>query len=166
MSKNEGNASDKAAAGGVQAGNTAVPAAKKGRMARILDTIAKYTFFPEDFPCLGCGSELELDRHHLCRECARTLRPVEHCCHICGRAGKEDICSDCRGGRSFCRAVAAYNYTGSCKKLVYAFKFRDAIYAADAMAQDIASVCDFASRVDVVTSVPSRREAMILRGYN
>lgn len=109
MSKNEGNASDKAAAGGVQAGNTAVPAAKKGRMARILDTIAKYTFFPEDFPCLGCGSELELDRHHLCRECARTLRPVEHCCHICGRAGKEDICSDCRGGRSFCRAVAAYN---------------------------------------------------------
>ena len=41
MSKNEGNASDKAAAGGVQAGNTAVPAAKKGRMARILDTIAK-----------------------------------------------------------------------------------------------------------------------------
>lgn len=166
MSKNEGNASDKAAAGGVQAGNTAVPTAKKGRMARILDTIAKYTFFPEDFPCLGCGSELELDRHHLCRECARTLRPVEHCCHICGRAGKEDICSDCRGGRSFCRAVAAYNYTGSCKKLVYAFKFRDAIYAADAMAQDIASVCDFASRVDVVTSVPSRREAMILRGYN
>lgn len=109
MSKNEGNASDKAAAGGVQAGNTAVPAAKKGRMARILDTIAKYTFFPEDFPCLGCGSELELDRHHLCRECARTLRPVEHCCHICGRAGKEDICSDCRGGRSFCRAVAAYS---------------------------------------------------------
>ncbi len=165
MSKNEVHIADKAA-DGMHTGNAAVPAAKKGRMARILDTIAKYTFFPEDFPCLGCGSELELDRHHLCRECARTLRPVEHCCHICGRAGKEDICSDCRDGRSFCRAVAAYNYTGSCKKLVYAFKFRDAIYAADAMAQDIAAVCDFASRADTVTSVPSRREAMILRGYN
>lgn len=56
MSKNEGNASDKAAAGGVQAGNTAVPAAKKGRMARILDTIAKYTFSRRIFPASAAAA--------------------------------------------------------------------------------------------------------------
>ena len=101
MSKNEVHIADKAA-DGMQTGNAAVPAAKKGRMARILDTIAKYTFFPEDFPCLGCGSELELDRHHLCRECA--LYGQLQKAGVCLQIPRCNLRSRCHGA-GYCRGV-------------------------------------------------------------
>ena len=135
-------------------------------MKKLLDTLARYTLFPEDSPCLGCGCEMPLDRHHLCQSCAGLLEPAVKVCPVCGRSGDGTVCKDCEKGRRFVKAVAAYNYTGSCKGIIYAMKYRDTLYAADFMAWDMVACCDFASKVDIVTSVPSRREALLRRGYN
>lgn len=136
----------------------------KQKLLDFLDRLGRVTLFPEDYPCLGCRSELPLGSHHLCEKCRKELYTVSSICPVCGRGNYEGLCKDCAAGREFERAVSPYEYKGSCRKLIAALKYHDAVYVTDMMAQNILYRCDF--EFDLVTCVPSRKKAMRKRGYN
>lgn len=117
------------------------------------------------YGCLSCNSEHQLDDMYLCADCAASLHRIVRCCPICGRSNNGTPCDDCARGRSFLKAVAVYKYKGGAKGIVRALKYRNAVYAAQIMAREIAPLCNFGN-IDLITGVPSKKASYVRRGYN
>lgn len=121
--------------------------------------------YPKIYGCVSCKSEHQLDDRFLCSDCASSLERISRCCPLCGRSNNGSPCDDCAKGRNFLKAVAVYKYKGGAKGIVRALKYRNAVYAAEIMARDIAPICDF-GHIDLITGVPSKKASSVRRGYN
>jgi ComF family protein len=126
--------------------------------------------------CAGCRCGLSSEDSHLCWECKSDIQMIAHpYCSLCGdplqgRIDHSYTCYQCHAQRPhFDLARSAVRFRGVMSRLVHHFKYSEAFWLEDDLAELMFACCQmhegFAS-VDFLTGVPLFRVRSRERGYN
>ena len=114
--------------------------------------------------CVGCASF----GHNLCADCLGQLLPASGPgrCGRCGvRRDDEGRCPDCWGWRDLDGARAAFEMTGSARRVVHGLKFSGIRDLATDMAEALVPVVEELSP-DAILPIPLHRSRRRRRGFN
>ena len=127
--------------------------------------------FPKGIYCIACGTPLKGgDPDSLCEDCRKALlvqRPSV--CRRCGRFARrpaQDFCEHCAGREPvYDRGVAAVEYKGPVRSILYGIKYDGKGYLAENMAAILLPLLPAPAWYDVIVPVPMHPGKRSERGY-
>lgn len=127
-------------------------------------------FFPADFKCIVCGSEIFSEsKYCLCEKCGLEFNDGNFC-QKCGTAidNMAVFCEDCKNYKPhYSQAKSVLIYEGNAKKLIRGYKYGNKKYLYKPLGE-MMSDC-FARqnwKIDVIIPAPISRQRLKERGYN
>lgn len=124
-------------------------------------------FFPENYTCELCGTEI-FDGGRLCDRCAKTVTFNDGLtCPICGRRVQvKGACLECKySSPAYERAVSALVYRDGGAALVLKFK-RNNAYLKNYFADLLTLKCKTLKNIDAICYIPMTVKSERRRGYN
>lgn len=133
--------------------------------------------YPEEGICFICDTYDDgINEEHICSQCREKLSFIgENKCSICGKPLESDTlikkCYSCKKHpHYFSKAIAAVEYQGIIKEVIYKYKYGNRPYLYKALGpiliQAIRESDIDIGDIDIIVPVPLHRMKIIKRGFN
>ena len=150
---------------------------KKHSLFKTLFLTILELIYPEEDICFICDTyDDSINEEHICLKCKENLRFIgDNKCSICGKPLQADAvikkCYNCRRHPYyFSKAVAALEYEGTIKEVIYKYKYGNKPYIYKALGallvQAIRESDINTNDIDIIVPVPLHRFKIIKRGFN
>lgn len=118
--------------------------------------------------CIVCNNRIVEDDSCFCSRCLGGIPFIgDSHCKLCGKASKEEICSDCQyDKRYFDQGFSVVEYKGAVPELIYKFKYKGQRWLSESLGKMMAQKVDVSLNIDAIIPVPLHTRKLKERGFN